>query len=67
MEKPKVRLEKWYIAGNRLMGSAYGHPRFPDGESVITSSLKDGVPETNYKKGDVVETRNTLYELGEEA
>lgn len=63
-DKPKVKIENWTIMGNTLVGKAYGHPRFEDGTEVRTSSIVE-VPMLP-EEGDVVETRNTLYELGKE-
>ena len=69
-EKPTARLEQWeyhkdpdpfYGRVNVLTGNVYGHPNYPmitPGES-ITTSLVVGT------QGDLVETQNTLYRLGE--
>ena len=55
--KPEVRLEQWVRLGDLLHGQVYGHPRFTDGERVITSRII-------HDMGAVVETKNTLYLLG---
>lgn len=62
--KPKVILENWSLIGESLTGNAYGHPDFEEGEKVRTSTLTE-TPK-KLKKGDVVETKNTMYTLGEE-
>jgi hypothetical protein len=41
-----------------LYGEVFGHPRFDDGHRVHTSFIVG-------KRGDNVQTNNTLYELGE--
>lgn len=61
--KPKVILENWSINGKSLTGNAYGHPDFEEGEEVRTSSAEK-LPK-NPKRGDVIETKNSVYTLGE--
>lgn len=66
-QKQKARLENWHLRSNgfdgetRLHGQVYGHPRFKDGDAVITSKLinKDW-------KNNLVETLNTIYTLGKQ-
>ena len=41
-----------------LHGEAYGHPRFADGEVITTSPIRATIK-------NLVETNNTVYELGE--
>ena len=57
MSRPK--LENWSVAGNRLVGRVYGHPRYDEGEEVITSPIK----EMNLQTGVAVTTSRT-YDLG---
>ncbi len=63
--KPVARLEGWSYNGYGLEGNVLDHPRFNDGDYVYTSLaiglLEGQVP----KEGDVVETLNTFYKLGE--
>lgn len=71
--KPSVRLEDWAVVpiervgeyqqlspGNSLVGRAFGHPRIQEGLFIFTSAIQrcDG-------SGNIVETRNTTYMLGE--
>jgi hypothetical protein len=68
--KPVVRMENWAIyPGQRLSGRVYGHPRFFNGDGIITSPIirSTGIGaqvtgRTTY--GGVVETLNTIYVLG---
>lgn len=64
--KPVCRLENWeyhetsdpqWGRAHVLSGDPYGHPRLPDGKSVTTSRILG-------KRGSLVETQNTLYDLG---
>jgi hypothetical protein len=64
--KPLCRLENWqyheqndpqYHRDHVLSGNPYGHPRLMDGESITTSRILG-------KRGSLVETQNTLYDLG---
>lgn len=64
--KPEVRIEEWFVAFGQLHGKAFGHPRFSDGTRVITSAIVTPKP-WHFKSGDKVETRNTVYLLGEPA
>ena len=41
----------------RLHGMVFGHPRFPDGKEVRTSSIQN-------VNGRVIKTRNSIYKLG---
>jgi hypothetical protein len=61
-----VRLENWtyheqndpqYNRDHVLSGDPYGHPRLMDGESITTSRIIG-------KRGSLVETQNTVYDLG---
>lgn len=65
-----VKLENWsvtysledcYVApelrGGALLGTCYGHPKHKDGSVVKTSQIKKAM-------GKIVQTRNTIYELG---
>ena len=82
MKKPIVTLENWYISSTGdpytppeavsliLNGDAYGHPRFPDGHTITTTSVV-GVPflatalplKKSIRDGMIIETRNTFYKL----
>lgn len=66
-----VILKNWSVCGYQvspytapearlwcLHGDAYGHPEFPDGDSITTSPIKNSIK-------NLVETENTVYELGE--
>ena len=60
---PSTRLEKWYSwVGDdgklRMVGTVYGHPRFPDGSSVVTSPVVDWS-----RKLGIAKTMNTVYIL----
>jgi len=59
-------LEDWAVLPqtNRLAGRVYGdeQSRFLDGEAVSTSTLKPGA---SLVEGNIVETRNTRYLLGQ--
>jgi hypothetical protein len=73
MAKPIVTIKNWavvrsgaYVAyetlqpGNVLTGKVFGHARLPDAKSIYTSSI---ISVDNGKC--TVETRNTIYRLGE--
>jgi hypothetical protein len=67
-----MKLENWsvtcrwdqpYIAPELktcLQGLVYGHPEFPDGETVTTSIIKEVTVE-----GHIVTKSGSTYELGE--
>ncbi len=73
--KQKARLENWSITSDprqavdaymapecirmTLNGSVYEHPRFADGEFIITSAIVDADFKAKW-----VQTGNTLYTLG---
>jgi hypothetical protein len=72
-QKPLVKLEDWAVVpepnsgsyqalrpGNLLVGRAFGHQRIEKGKFIFTSPIVR--VDTQQK---VVETRNTLYSLGE--
>jgi hypothetical protein len=72
-EKPFVKLEDWAVVpglssgsyqalrpGNLLVGRAFGHQRIEKGKFIFTSPIVR--VDTRQR---VVETRNTLYSLGE--
>lgn len=44
----------------KLRGDVYGHPKFPDGTPVITSTILDVVNCGTYI---IIETRNTNYKV----
>jgi hypothetical protein len=67
MEKQTARLEKWdvykTISGREgFYGRVFGHPRFPDGTFITTST----VVKLDMNTG-IAETLNTIYTLGEPA
>ncbi len=66
MKKPITRIESWtyhehndpqYHRDHVLSGNPYGHPRLVDGYPITTSEILG-------KRGSLVETQNTLYDLG---
>jgi hypothetical protein len=59
-----ARLENLSIGAEskRLIGSVFGHPKFDDGEPIITSPI-DWV---DFKQGLARTTSGTVYELGEQ-
>jgi hypothetical protein len=72
-QKPSVKLEDWAVGpelnpgsyqalqpGNLLVGRAFGHQRIEKGKFIFTSPIVRVDPQQR-----VVETRNTLYSLGE--
>jgi hypothetical protein len=72
MSKPLVTIENWAVVqsvisqsyeqlqpGKHLMGNVIGHANLPDTLFIYTSSIVS-VDRNN----GVVETRNTLYQLG---
>lgn len=68
--KPTVVLNQWELIRNHmtqdtvLRGRTLGHPRFDDGTLVTTSSIVSDFFETP-RKGQAVETKNTIYILGD--
>jgi hypothetical protein len=73
MPKPMVTIENWAVVkggsrvayeqlqpGNILTGKVYGHDRMPDAQPIYTSAIISIDLPTR-----VVETRNTLYRLGQ--
>lgn len=64
--KPLVRIERWHIVGDpddgqHLTGTVKDHPRFLADTHVRTSTIIA-------RHGEhCIETRNTMYELGEPA
>jgi len=63
-DKPNAQLENWVFIGGVLYGEVLNHPRFDDGTLVRTSTVISEPTEEPAKEGDVIETRNTFYELG---
>jgi hypothetical protein len=72
-QKPSVKLEDWAVVpqvnsgryqalrpGNLLVGRAFGHQRIEKGKFIFTSPIVR--VDTQQR---IVETRNTLYSLGE--
>jgi hypothetical protein len=73
MRKPFVTLENWAVVesalsrsfqelepGKLLTGNVYGHEKLPDTKFIYTSAIV----RVDKNRG-IVETRNTLYHLGE--
>lgn len=59
-EKPVVRLEEWEMYPfYTLTGKVYDHPRFKDGDKIVTSRIH--VADFPNNK---IETINTIYTLG---
>ena len=54
-----ARIENWTFAAGRLHGNVYGHPRFPEGAIVYSSTVN-----TLDKAVGVAQTHNTVYILG---
>jgi hypothetical protein len=60
------RIENWHVSmpdeSGEIMvwGDVYGSYMFNDGTYIHTS----GCPNTEYKEGDIVTTRNSTYLLG---
>jgi hypothetical protein len=72
-QKPSVKLEDWAVVpglnagsyqalrpGNLLVGRAFGHQRIEKGKFIFTSPIVR--VDTQQR---IVETKNTLYSLGE--
>jgi len=72
-QKPSVKLEDWAVVpsvnhgqyqelrpGHLLVGRAFGHHRIKSGSFIFTSPIVSVDLENN-----IVETRNTSYQLGE--
>ena len=72
-QKPSVKLEDWAVVpelnsgtyqalrpGNLLVGRAFGHQRIEKGKFIFTSPIV-----RVDRQQRIVETRNTLYLLGE--
>ena len=61
--KPEYRIEKWAVVtyGTRkhLMGQIQDHPNCTPGKLHVTSQI------VRWISDDVVETRNSIYRLGE--
>lgn len=60
-----MKLENWALAivhdnTFRLQGNVYGNPKFPDGNSVMTSEV-----ESLTHNNEVVTLSGSVYELGE--
>jgi hypothetical protein len=68
MSKPTVFIDDWavvrsgaYVAYEELqVGNVFGHERLPDAKSIFTSPII----RVDVSQG-TVETRNTVYQLGE--
>jgi hypothetical protein len=73
MPKPRVTIENWGVVqniislsfeelhpGNRLTGYVLGHPSLPNTTRIFTSPILS----IDLSQG-VVETLNTMYQLGE--
>jgi hypothetical protein len=73
MQKPLATIENWEVVervsfqdfeqlspGNRLTGRVLGHANLPSATRIYTSAIV----RVDLRRG-VVETRNTIYRLGE--
>ncbi|MFV0518448.1 MAG: hypothetical protein ACK5MV_13730 [Aminipila sp.] len=59
--KPVVNIKNWsFCNNNRLQGNVYGHPKFADGDTVLTSRVQKITDCGTYK---IVETNNTNYKI----
>jgi hypothetical protein len=72
LTKPICRIENWYVISTpidtaQLRGEVYGHPNFIEGHLIYTSAISTVTPPNKgrLKKGDKVETINSIYILGE--
>lgn len=63
MSKPRVNIENWQLLMGVLYGNVQDHPRFDKDTSVKTSTILNRPADP--QKGDEIETRNTIYILGE--
>ena len=59
VDKPHVCIDNWGVWKNRLCGEVRNHPRFQDGELIISSPIDMYDP-----AGSWIATRNTVYILG---
>jgi hypothetical protein len=56
-ERETPRLESWIKRGDRLYGMVFNHPRFDDGDEIITSPVQ-------FMSAFFAQTLNTSYVLG---
>lgn len=61
---PCVLIKNWEIRHNCLDGMVYGHPKFKDGTSVITSEIKSMKYDSLGNPKSAVTRSGTLYLLG---
>lgn len=65
-EKPDiVAIANWIVIRGHIYGNVTWHPTMPDGSFVRTSVI--ATEQSEYKEGDVIPTRNTIYKLGKPA
>jgi len=62
-----MRLKEYFSNNGKLYGDIYGHSKFEDGTSVVTSKIKQviGVPKTSEKDAHqlVITESGSEYEL----
>jgi hypothetical protein len=64
MPKPQAHLDKWYKAGNCLVGMVSGHPR----QDEFLYHFQKTSPLVSFEPDKALaETENTIYHLGEPA
>ena len=56
-----MKLEKWYTRNNRVIGLVYGHSKFCDGKSVVTSK----VVYFNATTREIITALGSIYYLGQ--
>lgn len=62
--KPQAIMNNWFLMGTSLFGDCPNHPKLGDitdartSRCILTKDAKD------YKQGDTIETKNTIYLLG---
>lgn len=66
-QQATATLKRWWRLGDFLIGNIYGDTkgRFADGTEVRTSRIAGTTPVL--KQGDLVQTANSLYLLGDAA
>ena len=59
MELPHVCIDNWTFRDNRLWGAVRNHPRFEEGDLIMSSEVQFIDP-----NGSFIQTANTVYVLG---
>lgn len=57
-------LKQWLVAGNKVMGNAYSHPKIPDG-TFVQFNLPMHRDDIQLKQGDSVQVAQGTFMLGE--